>query len=289
MPNDPIFENSPANDSAGSGNPTGGGQTDGATADGAGAGLTPETIGQIVADAVKPITDKVSGMEGFFTELQQRAAQQDNQANNDAGQSAPAAAVDFFTDPESAVREVFRQEAGPLVQQLGSTTGDTVLAEEQASIVETFGQNAWDSVFSPVLTPVINNVKAQNPAQLLDRTALKNAIKTITGDNFATLREAQDAVAKERDEAGMKQADTIANLVIQRTNPSGGIRRVQGDKPVKLDGPEYQEYIEGFFKETGNKPDIDRLSALATTGVETPAGRVTTLEQWQSANKEATK
>jgi predicted nucleic acid-binding Zn ribbon protein len=225
--------------------------------------LTQEELDAKLEAKLDPIQRSMEQMNNFFVKLQEQA-QQGMSAPKDTSGDDVDWATKFYNEPQGTVREEIASATAPALQQAASTMGKMLLDNHKMAIDQEFGPGAWDEIFESKLAPVVAEAAKTNPTSLMSTTAVRNAVNTIKGDNFAALAEraikAAEAAKGGPDEATIEAA---ANRVVEMT---GGIRRVKTDGVEKLDDEESQEFLKTFFKSTGETPDPTRLAKLMGAG-----------------------
>lgn len=277
---DPVFNSDSGTNPAPTGVPSAAapaGSDRGDASASAAASLTEGRVGEILDARLGPITESLRGMNDFFGILRERAAQQQAEAaTGDDGDFNRQ----WIENPQQVLAQTFAREAQPIVALTADALGEQLLSNEESKIDEEFGPEAWQQVIRPKLDPVVAHVKATNPQQLLNKEAVRNAIRTILGheDNRAKLNELRDKWTKDRATKDTATVDQLTEQVLSRSNLSGGIRRVDG-KVEKLT-PEQLGILDAFERDMGVRPDEQRLASL----ISLDSGTVgTTLEQWQKA------
>jgi hypothetical protein len=256
MPDDAVFEGSPK--------PNGGAEK---TAEPAGAtqtpvGLTPEQVEAKLEEKLSPIEKSLSEMNNFFAKLQEQAA---------AGTQATAEpaegedwATRFYNEPQGTVKSEIQSEVAPVLQQAAGTMGKMLLDQHHTAIDAEFGEGAWDEVFEGRLAPIVREAAQTNPTSLMSETAVRNAVNSIKGDNFAVLA-ARAAKLAEKPSEDPNEA-IIAAAAERAVEMTGGIRRIPSSKEEKLDDEESQEFLKTFFRQTGEEPDPGKLAKLMSAG-----------------------
>jgi len=236
--------------------------------------MSPDQVEEMLDARLGPITQSLQGMNQFFQTLQQRAqepAPQPEPNQEDWNNQ-------FYNDPKGTIQREFEQSAAGVIGPTAQTLGDLVIENQRNIIDQQWGKGAWDEVFQPSLGPVIDEAKRTNPAQLLNKSAIENAVATVTGRNVDALVARRSAMSEESTKAEEEQVNKLAQAVLSRTNLQGGIRRNNDQGPPKLDDS-HNENLAAMARDKGEEPDRQLLAVLMQTGDDTG----TTLEQWQSA------
>jgi hypothetical protein len=231
-------------------------------------------VAQAVEAQVAPLRESLQGMNQFFQQLQ---SQTEGQLTETPG--TPAAqdgdfAQEFYNDPQGAVAAEFSRQATPLISQQADTLSTMLIEGERAKIDSQYGEGAWEEVFQPELGPVIDSVKKTDPMRLMNREAISNAVATVVGKNVDKLMERRQANESTLQDSQGDLVNRVTEQVLSQTNLTGGIRRAPNGGEAKL-SEDHKEYLEAFFRETGEKPDEQRLATMMNTGG--------TLEEWQAA------
>jgi hypothetical protein len=190
---------------------------------------------------------------------------------------SPDWATKFYNDPQVTVQKEIADQTTPALQQAAATMGKMLLDQQKEAIDKEFGPGSWKEVFAERLDPVVAEAAKANPMSLMSPVAVKNAVDTVKGNNFATLAErAQKLAESDTGEPDKELVSQVADQVVQLT---GGIRRVQPDGQEKLDDPESQEFLSTFFKQTGEKLDPGRLAKIMSM-------EGNTIDDYEAATKE---
>jgi hypothetical protein len=276
---DPIFETDDAATAAAAGSAAV--HTDPPAPNGSDPAPAPVVDNSAMDARMGRIEEGMQSMTQFFTSLQERM--ESIPPNQGAGAPAAAAAepedfnTRFYADPQKAIQDTVQEQTAGVVHPAAQTIGDMIISQEQAKIDGKWGEGAWDTHIKPVLDPVLNEARRQNPAQLFNRTAIENAVGSILARNIDGLIEHKTAHGTKQAGADSALVEKVAAEVMSRTNLTGGLRRPNGDTPEKL-GPEHDETLKKMFEDTGEAPDEKTLAILMETG--NPEG--TTLEQFEA-------
>ena len=242
--------------------------------------LSEERVSEIVQESLSPVTESLASMNQFFKTLQERAAEQGN------GQRPDESETDFndrlYADAQGTIRQEIANETLPILGTAGATLGDIILESEQMQIDSKYGEGTWNEIYGPVLNGVIDDLRRSNPAQLLNKTAIKNAVQSITGRNVDALMERRDKVKTSGTQSEEAAVEKLVEATLSRSNLSGGIRRSSASEGKGLDA-EQKEILALFEKETGESEDADRLASVIQ--VRNPQG--TTLAAYQKATAKA--
>lgn len=261
MPDDPVFEPKP----------NGGGEPpkDPPPA----TSLSKEEVAAIVAEQVGPVQKSTEDMAKFLASLREQAPPTPP-ADSGSDKDWPTR---FYEQPQETVQDEIASQTAPALQAAASTMGKMLLDQQKASVDKEFGAGAWDEVFKDRLDPVVADAAKSNPMSLMSPTAVQNAVDTIKGNNFATLAVRAQKLAEAANEDPNKELrETVKNQVVQEL--SGGIRRIQPEGGHDLKDEESQEYLATLFRETGAKPDQERIGKLVGVG--------DTYSDWKAATKE---
>lgn len=277
MPDDPIFDTESAEETT---------ESTETTEETTEASSKDSTTASPPADAATEarlarMEQAMTSMGTFFQQLQNRLAEQQGQPQN-----APDPSQDkdwaqrFYDDPEGTVKRTAEELMSGVVGPAANTLGDVILNEQRTAIDSKWGAGAWEAHVAPTLQPVIDEARRTNPAQLLNKSALENAVGTVVARHVDALLEHRESHKKADDpEALVKQ---VTERVLSSTNLTGGLRRSNGDAP-KLDADQ-KAVLKALQADTGETRDENLLAVLMDTG---DAHTGTTLEQYEAAVKRA--
>jgi hypothetical protein len=239
-------------------------------------GLTAEEVAQIVKTVVTeelaPTRQSISQIEGVFTNLQQQQAQAPQVDPTEFAQRL------YSGDARNAVSEAIAEDARPLVVQAATTQAKITVDRAREAIESEWGPGAWDLVHKGEIEPRVAEALRETPEALMSESPIMNAVATVTGtsENLKQLMEHRDNWKKSVAENEKEELNRLTKSVMAQSNMTGGIRRAPGDEP-KL-GPEYDEYLDGFFRDTGTKLDKERVEKSMASG--------NTIEDYLEAHKE---
>lgn len=229
MPDDPVFDTpAPAGDPPPATPPPA-------------AGVTPEQL----AEALKPIVDQQAQLAKVTQDLAQKAT---------PPPAPPEPATPwldkFAADPEGSVKELIASEVsglGPVLSTLNTSGHKALLGVEAAAVEERFGPGSWAKYFDKQLEPIWDAYRKQNPTALSDQSILHREVTGLVGESMDALIEHRDAHRKAQEESALKDVGTLidrtASVVEERTNLSGGLRRMDTGGPSRADLDGIRQYL----------------------------------------------
>jgi len=224
-----------------------------------------ETMGQTQAELQQNQAVIAQALQGVNQTLARLGLNPDG--TNDGSGEFDAAA--FLSDPEASVREVaarvaderLREQAGPLLGQLVEQTHQAVMAQEKASISGEFGAEAWDKVFAPAMDPILQRTRQSAPSQLGNTEAIRRAINSIKGEQFAALSDMRKT-AKENADSQAEEAQR-RTLELVKSNLTHPIQRTSNVQSVT---PEMKAHLDAEERQTGVRPDEKAILRSLSTG-----------------------
>jgi hypothetical protein len=216
---------------------------------------------ELITQSLAPMTSRLEELGAANAALAQRL----ESGPPAVGDPPPQATVDFLTqfseDPEKAIDTRIGQGLQgivPLAQSLINSTVSNFVTRETADIDREFGEGAWDKFFDKPLAVIMDSYRKTNTAALADNAVITREVDGLKGRMFNELVNYRDESQKKAAEAGSEKVktlvDEVTGKVVQQTNLTGGIRRIEGS------GEEITEGVKGYVAE--------RIAAIG--GNETP-------------------
>ncbi len=215
-------------------------------------GLTKDEVSQIVSAALAPIQQSLRG-------IQQPAPA----AEEPVDESEEAFANDFYKAPRATLQRELARLAQPLVAQQADLSSQLYVDQQREQIESKYGPGTWKDIFADKLDPVFDHLRANDPAQLLNKRAIENAIKTVMGDNLDALVDRRAAHTKAQSTAKETERTELRNqLFAESGNLTGGFRRT--DKPSLSE--EHKDILRKMAEHDGVKRDENLIMAAMASG-----------------------
>lgn len=201
-----------------------------------------EMVRQGVEQATQPLLERLEALN------------QPAPAPPPAATPEPTPPGDFLTEfsqsPEQAVdaRVDARLKAlGPVLQNI-VTGGHGAFVDIEAQLVDgQFGEGAWQEHFQKPLTKIWDAYRANNPVALSDRATIQREVNGLKGQLFDQLVEFKQKSAETRAAAANENlkslTDGVVGAVVERTNLTGGIRRMDPGEPTAAEIDRVKPYL----------------------------------------------
>ena len=280
MPDDPLFaepatpETPPANGGVPAAPP--------AASDppAATAGMSPEQVQELIVQSQAPLAEKVDNLVSALTSAREQAAASVAAANQPAPVEPSDLANELFTDPANVLEREVGNIARPLVAQTGQAISKMILRDAEGEIDRDFGDGTWGEFFEPELKASIQRAFTENPAMLLDETAIRRGVESIKGAHFNKLSERRGEFEKTAGEATAATEKALTDRVVAAVPMTGGFRRGTTEKPELSD--EQRTHLDSIVRATGEKANHDRMAHMVNA-VRQPGGM--SREAWLAAKE----
>ena len=199
-------------------------------------GLTMEAAAELITQAQAPLYAK---LEEQGTQMAKVIAELSQQNKAPAGgatlnQVTEDFLTQFGTDPEAAVDTVVNKRLAtlaPLIGNLMNSGTSAFVGLEAQQIDGEFGPGAFNKLFDKPLNVILDSYRANNAMAHSDRNVITNEVNGLKGKLFNELVEYREESRKKATESNEGQrkdlVDGIVSDVTQRTNMTGGLRRIQ--------------------------------------------------------------
>jgi hypothetical protein len=232
--------------------------------------LTLESAAALITASQAPLLKRLEELG----ETTAQVVQSMNQTRTPANQPEPNTQdqEDFLTqfgvDPEAAVNAAVSKQLGtlaPLIGNLMNSGTSAFVGLEAQQIDAEFGAGAWNKLFDKPLAVILDGYRQNNAMALSDRNVITNEVNGLKGKLFNELvtfrTEAQKTNADTVDANRKELTDGIVADVTQRTNLTGGLRRIEGMGEEVTE--ELKQYLAERVAATGEK--IEPKEWLART------------------------
>ncbi len=239
---------------------------------------------EAATEMIQPLVTRMEELGANNQELATRLAEITNQAPAAAD---PAAGVDggdflqqFSNDPQAAidsrVTEMFKG-ISPLISTLIGSGSSAFTGIEAQQVDQDFGPGAWDKFFAKPMDQIMNAHRKTNVAALADRNVISKEVNGLKGAMFNDLEafraEARKTVTETQEGKRKSLIDEVSGHI--RTNPTGGIRRVDTGTEEVTD--ELRGYLAERERSIGEKNDPSEWLARTDYG--------NTIEEYQAHQK----